>query len=35
MYGVKGRILIKTLKRLLMKITSEVLLILFFIQRAI
>lgn len=35
MYGVKGRILIKTLKRLLMKITSEVLLILFFIQKAI
>ena len=35
MYGVKGRILSRTLKRLPMKITNEVLLILFFIQKAI
>lgn len=35
MYGVKGRIPIRTLKRLLMKITIEVLLILFFTQKAI
>ena len=35
MYGVKGRILSRTLKRLPMKITIEVLLILFFIQKAI
>ena len=33
MYGIKGRILIRTLKRLPMKITIEV--ILFFIQKAI
>ena len=35
MYGVKGRILIKTLQRLPVKITIEVLPILFFTQKAI